>query len=329
MFNWIKLFLRIKNPTWAKSPRRLCAILFGILWLICVVLAFWPVESTEIGLNAAVTAFAFGPTRQTPLVDRWRVQGLGVVGFTRANLPDIENISCCGADRRIHLKALPDPRLPGSVTVQSVQVPKDSKVYIESSSRSALRINCQVERLIVTVQGRVQIDSSDEGPQEQTWRVSRPFTFESTEALDIDISLDDSQSVGFAPIPINWIDLNSRVRHGDGPAITDRQYSAIKSANLLFHELGAREGKIRAGEALSLDVAVEPRGRLSMSGFKDEEFRIQYDGKVKAVEVSRPVKRNLMPNWLEYLYAQATLGYLITIAGTLFALYKGLVSKSD
>ena len=97
-----------------------------------------------------------------------------------------------------------------------------------------------------------------------------------------------------------------------------RRISTLQSGSVFFEELGGREHRLRAREALRFR---EARGEIRAVRVADGRLVVNFHGRVRGMasgSLDRP--HNLMPSWLEWLRANQPLGLLWGTALYLFGL---------
>ena len=102
-----------------------------------------------------------------------------------------------------------------------------------------------------------------------------------------------------------------------------RRVSTLHSASVFFDELGGRELRLRAREALRFD---EAQGMIRELRFADGRLLVNFHGTVRGmVSGSLEHPRTLMPSLLEWLRANQPLALLWGSALSLFGLLRALL----
>ena len=317
------------------APRRRwpVAVVFLTTLVVCTVLLFVRRHETDIQLDLAVSEAAFVLPAEQKLTELAPLTTLGASGMREIQLPRGRNQSsralhaADGAVPPARLATLTDGKRQGSITLETIILPGNTRVRVRSAGAQALRLSLQraAPELQASLYGPIEVAVAGEGVQ--ALDVASPqlvlFRPASGEA-DLDLALAGPGKNLFAvPLGADSLSLIQVDQAGDEPRSIVRRTSAILSGALYFESLDGQERKLRPGEMLELSGA---RGEITELRVEPDHLVLRYRGRVEGLSVGAGEnRRSLMPTWLEWLKARRGAWLLWGTAVYLFGLVMGFL----
>jgi hypothetical protein len=293
----------------ATPPSRNYWVLPALLVLtltVATALFFTHVPRTEIELNTNLTAFSFRTIEKDALL----LANTRLLGVTFAGARKIEirrSGEWPGIDKDATNAAGPFEISPGSgsgsITLNAITVPAQTRVWIKlgpDPGRLKLTLEGDALDIVVSLGGSLQLTQQGETVAVDILRASRAVFSSGTNAIDLDITFAQTDTVQFSPqIAVDSL-LFEHVRRFEG---VDLPVSSVISGEVYLAALNGRKSDLRAGQKLSLKNIKE--GRIRQIRTEPGFAALQFQGTVKEIKtgsVDNP--RNLMPTVLEWLQAR-------------------------
>jgi hypothetical protein len=215
----------------------------------------------------------------------------------------------------------------GSITLENVIPPANTRVRVRSDGAPALRLSLERAGTEVqaTVYGPIEVAVAGEGGRRLEVASPQPALFRPTpREADLDLRLASSGSGVFAvPLRVDSLSFIQVEQAGDEARSIVRRTSTIVSGALYLESLNGQERMLRAGEMLELSGA---RGEITELKIEPDHLGLRYQGRVTGLSIAAgDSRRSLMPTWLEWLKARRGVWLLWGTALYLFGLAMGVL----
>ena len=309
----------------ARLNRWLPASIFAVTLIIASVLLFVRIRETSIEFVGTFNGLGFTSAVQQPLNAPLDVSSIGVAGLKDLQLPDgIARPTGSVSALRISANASDPLQQPGSIVVDRLEVPADTRVWIARTSvPRQYRITLRSERpepisIHVDVNGSLAFAPAGAASTVTTLRAPQPVEISSTSGtLDLEVTLAQGT---LAP---RWQQIEARGlrvyqvqddQKSERPIV--RPLSTLLTGSIFFESLGGTERKLRTGEMVRFGSAV---GTLLTLDVRDDGIAATFQGNVKGMTVGAGDQpRSIMPSLVTWLRQRQGLSLLWGTALYLF-----------
>jgi len=297
------------------------------------------VPETDIELNAEVSQLEFTLPTEQPLIGRIGVTTLGISGLSRLRLSpevvpglaspqssddatavQIRNTSSSGAGAAINLAAVIPP--PGTrVWLRSMQLAHTYRLSFrppQPSSGIALRADLRgpLEVAVPSVLDTPhQYDFGDTGGAMECQS--------NTDMMDVDFISKSNTDFRFYPqVPAEDLTL-SRIDEFSLPEKSlVESVSTLLNGTLYMESLGGDKYELKPGERLKF---ASSKGMIEAIKLQDDRILLKFRARVRGMTTGGPeLRRNLMPNLLQWLKARQPLSLMWGATLFLYAVITGL-----
>jgi hypothetical protein len=290
--------------------------------VLASVLLLARVGETEVDLDLVVSELRFKLDSRQQLTEIQQLTSLAASGLASVSLPGAK-AAAGAADTGLRLSVAPDGAAPGSISLAPIVAPARSEVTLRiGDSPGELRLS--IAGLDATVRADVSGAISVALPRRprQTIDAVTPQAVELAPGpadFDLDLAPSNTAAAVLAPeLTISELMLMRIDEVSQGTRTVVRRVSTIQSGSAYFDELGGRELRLRAHDALRFASA---RGEIRSLRVSNGSLAVNFHGRVRGM-ASGPLEhpRDLMPRWLEWLGANRPLSLLWGAAIYLFGL---------
>jgi len=304
------------------GSRWIVAALFAVTLVIASVLLLASVRETEVELDLLVSELRFTLDSPQQLSDMQQLASLGASRLAGVALPGIEMASG-GPATAVRLSAAPSDTTAGTISLAPIAAPARSEVALRiGDAQGEMRLSIKgldaalradVSGTIVVALPRRAKQVLDATTPQAVWLTPGPAD------LDLDLAPLNAAAMVFAPqLTITELALMRIDEVSQASRTTVRRVSTLQGGSVYFNELGGRELRLRAHEALRFAWA---RGEIRSLRINGGQLAVNFHGRVRGM-ASGPLEhpRDLMPRWLEWLRANQPLSLLWSAALYLFGL---------
>ncbi|WP_437546070.1 hypothetical protein WME97_41255 [Sorangium sp. So ce367] len=279
--------------------------------LLIGVLLFTRESRTEIELDLEVSEVDFVLSQPNQeLTETMNLSTLGASGLrTTPVLPCVDDAdarplpSSGAADVNVHLSAAGDGSRAGSMTLEPLELPADTRVRISHEPADdgyRLSLSGKMQPLRVSLSGPVEMRSGER--QQCDLDMAKAVLLEPSDEVDLDIRFRDSSRNALSPqISVSRLSFLKDEAHKANRSRVHRM-STVQSGSIYFEALNGEERKLRPGEVIEFE---QVDGELRTLEFKQGRIELKFRGHVRGM--SRGVgenRRSLMPTWLDWLRAR-------------------------
>jgi hypothetical protein len=291
----------------------------GVVLAIALGLYSLRIDETEVVLTAEASAVGFTLAAPQPIMRAIAVRGLGVAGVVGVELPDGSTVSAppagAASDDTLALTLRPeDGRRPGTLSLDPGDLPEGTRVGLRVGDRpgaSVLTLELPGGGEIAAVGRGALAVRGPGGSRRLDLAAPRGIRF-LLGARAADFVLEgppDGRLALETEIRVSHLQLHrvpQAFRAGPSGADAARplapQVSTVLAGTLSFEDLPDRQVALRTGQHLLVGRIVD--ARLVNATFRPAGIDFELRGRVGGLATGRePVRRSLMPTWLEWLQA--------------------------
>jgi hypothetical protein len=304
-----------------RGSRWIVAALFAATLVVASVLLA-SVRETEVELDLTVSELRFTLDSPQQITELQQLASLGASGLAGIALPGTDIASRTPATG-VRLAAAPSGAAAGTISLAPIAAPARSEVSLrigDAPGEVRVSIKGLDAALRADVSGTIGValprrpkQVLDAATPQAIWLTPGPAD------LDLDLAPLNAAAAVFAPeITITDLALMRIDEVSQGGRTTVRRVSTVQGGSVYFDELGGRELRLRAHEALRFTRA---RGEIRSLRASGGQLAINFHGRVSGM-TSGPLEhpRDLMPRWLDWLRANQPLSLLWSATAFLFGL---------
>lgn len=308
---------------------RWTVILLLLITLIGVgLLLSYRIKTTEIEADLTLTELQFTVTKPTVLTDALVLSTLGAPAIQDIQLPRAKTYSvqsqqaAQGRGTALRLAVIPDETRESTMTLTALLLPADTLVKIGATGipneyRVFLGIPENADlTLQVSVKGTIEVAIAGQAPEQFTYSFPQSIQLQpAIKQFSFDMTLPEEDTPALSPyLPVrnlSFVKIDQFMGTGD---TLIRRISTVLSGVLYLTELNNKEYQLLTREGLEFG---ESEGVIRQLRLGQEQLHLQLHGMVQGLSTGwEASRRDLMPNYLEWLSAQHTLavGWTSTIS---------------
>ncbi len=294
------------------------------------------IASTEIEADLTLSELQFTVANPTVLTDTLVFSTLGVSALKDIQLPRVQTLSARtlqAVEERgfaLRLAAVQDETQKSTLTLTALLVPANTLVKIGTTDlpnqyRVFLGVQDNAElTLQVSVKGTIEVAISGMPVEYYTYAFPQSIQMKpATSQLSFDITLPEGTQTSFSPyLPVRnlaFVKIDQFMGTSDTYI---RRISTVLSGVLYLIELNNKEHQLLTREGLEFG---ESEGVIRLLQLAQDQVKLQFHGKVQDLSTGWEAnRRDLMPNYLEWLSARHTIAVLWSSTVSAFLLLLGI-----
>lgn len=311
------------------------AILLVTILGVGVLLSF-RIPSTEIEADLTLSELQFTVVKPTVLTDTLVLSTLGVSALKDIQLPRAQTRSAQtlqAVEERgfaLRLATVPDETQESTLTLTALLAPANTLVKIgatEISNQYRIFLGVQDSAeltLQVSVQGTIEVAIAGMPVERYTYPFPQSIQMQpAASQISFDITLPEGVQTAFSPyLPVRSLAF-VKIDQFMGTSDTYiRRISTVLAGVLYLIELNNKEHQLLAREGLEFG---ESEGVIRLLQVAQDQVKMQFHGKVQDLSTGwEASRRELMPNYLEWLSARHALTVLWSSTASAFLLLLGV-----
>ena len=311
-----------------KKGRWTVIILLLITLLGVGLLLSYRIETTEIEADLTLSELQFTVIKPTVLTDALVLSTLGVSAIQDIQLPRAKTFSARtlqATEERgtaLRLAAIPDETQESTMTLTALLLPADTLVKIGATGipneyRVFLGIPENTDlTLQVSVKGSIEVAIAGMPPEQFTYSFPQSIQLKpAINQISFDMTLPEGDTPAFSPyLPVRDLAFVKIDQFTGASDTYIRRISTVLSGVLYLTELNNKEHQLLTREGLEFGKS---EGVIRQLQLAQDQLELQFHGMVQDLSTGwEASRRNLMPNYLEWLTTRHTLavGWSSTIS---------------